>query len=85
MLLFFVRVARAAVDRGELGGVGKIFFALQIAMTIGALQCGVGRGPQSSFVERGWDSRLALARAAAGFVATQADLATRQRLGLLSV
>jgi hypothetical protein len=85
ILLFFIRMARAAVDRGELGGVGKILFALQITVTIGALQRGVGRSPQSSLVEGGWHSRLALARAATGFVAIQARLASRQRLGLLSV
>jgi hypothetical protein len=77
ILLFFIGMACAAVDRGELGGVREFLFALQIAVTIGALQCGVRRGPQSSLVEGRWDSRLALARAAGGFVATQAHLASR--------
>jgi hypothetical protein len=54
-------------------------------MTVGALQGGVGRGPQSSLVERGWNIGLALARASAGIVAIQARLASRQRLGLLGV
>ena len=85
ILLLFISVANSAVHCGKLGGVGKFFYALQIAVTIGALQCGVGRGPQSSLIEGGWDSRLALARAAAGFVAAQAHLASRQRLGLLGV
>jgi hypothetical protein len=85
ILLFFIRVARAAVDRGELGGVGKFLSAFQIAMTIGALQGGVGGGPQSRLVERGWDFRLALASSAAGIVAIQARFASRQRLGLLGV
>jgi hypothetical protein len=85
MLLFFIRVTRTAVDRSELGGVGKFLLALQIAVTIGALQGGVGRGPQSSLVEGRWDSRLALAGAAAGFVAIQARPAAWQRLGLLGV
>jgi hypothetical protein len=85
ILLFFISVASAAVDRGELCGVGKFFFAGQFAVTIGALQCGVGRGPESGLVEGGWDSRLALTSAAAGFVATQARLASRQRLGLLGM
>ena len=78
VLLFFIAVAPAAVNRGELGGMGKILSALQIAVTSAALrEGGVGRGPQSRFVERRWDSRLALAGATAGIVAIQARLASR--------
>ena len=87
ILLCFIGVARAAVNRSELCGVGKVVFLLagQLAVTIGAAQGGVGRGPQASLVERRRDSGLALARAAAGFVATQAQLASRQGLGLLGL
>jgi hypothetical protein len=83
ILLFFIRVAGAAIDRGELGGMRKILFALKIAVTIGALQGGMRRGAQSSLVKGGWDSWLALSRAPAGIVAIQARRASRQRLGSL--
>jgi hypothetical protein len=85
MLLCFIGVARAAVNRLELFGMGEFFFVSQIAVTVGALQCSVRRGPQASLVKGGWCSRLPLAGAGAGFVAIHARLASRQRLGLLGL
>ena len=83
ILLFLIGVARAAINRRELGGMGKIFSAFQIAVTVGAFERGVGRGSQSSLVEWRWDIRLALAGAAPGIVAIKTRFASRQRLGLL--
>jgi len=83
ILLCFIGMARAAVNRLELFWVGKFFPALQISVAIGALKCRVRRGPQGSRVEGGRHSRLPLACAGSGFVASQARLASRQGLGLL--
>jgi hypothetical protein len=82
MLLCFVGVARAAVNRLELFGMGKLLSS-QISVATCALKCSVRRGPQASLVEGGWRSRLPLACAGAGFVATHARLTSRQGLGLL--
>jgi len=84
MLLCFIGVARAAINRLELFGMGKLLSS-QISVAIGALKCNVRRGPQGSLIEGGWHSRLPLACAGAGCVATQARLASRQGLGLLGL
>ncbi len=83
ILFCFIGVARAAVNRLELLGVGKFFLALQISVAVRALKCSVRRGPQGSRVEGGRHPRLSLAYAGSGFVASQARLASRQGLGLL--
>jgi hypothetical protein len=82
VLLFFIGVAGAAVNRLEFFGMGKLLSS-QIGVTTGTLQCGVRRGSQGSRVEGGRHSRLSLACARSGFVATHARLASRQWLGLL--
>jgi hypothetical protein len=82
MLLCFIGVAGAAVNRLELFGMGKLLSS-QISVATCALKCRVRRGSQSSLVEGGWHSRLPLAGAGTGCVATHARLASRQGLGLL--
>jgi hypothetical protein len=82
MLLCFIGVARAAVNRLELFSMRKLLSS-QISVATGALKCSVRRGPQGRFIERGWHSRLPLACAGAGLVATHARLASRQGFGLL--
>ena len=82
VLLCSIGVAVAAVNRLELFGMGK-FLSSQISVATCALKCRVWRGSQTSLVERGWHSRLPLACAGAGWVATQAGLASRQGFGLL--
>jgi hypothetical protein len=82
MLLCFISVAGATVNRVESFGMGKLLSS-QISVATCALECGVRRGPQRSRIEGGRDSRLPLSGAGPGFVATQARLASRQRLGLL--
>jgi hypothetical protein len=84
MLLCFIGVARAAVNRLELFGMGKLLSS-QISVATGALEYSVRRGPEGSLVEGGWHSRLPLACPRAGFVATHARLTSRQGLGLLGV
>jgi hypothetical protein len=84
MLLCFIGVARAAVNRLELFGMGKLLSS-QLSVATGALECSVRRGPQGSLVEGGWHSRLPLACAGAGCVATHARLASRQVLRLLGL
>jgi hypothetical protein len=82
ILLCFIGVARAAINRLELFGMGELLSS-QISVATCALECSVRRGPQGGLVEGGWHSRLPLACAGAGFVATLARLASRQGLGLL--
>jgi hypothetical protein len=82
MLLCFIVVARAAVNRLEPFGMGK-FLSSQIAVATSALNRSVRRGAQGGSIEGGRHSRLPLASARSGFVASQARLASRQRLGLL--
>jgi hypothetical protein len=84
MLLCFIDVARAAVNRLELFGMGELL-SCQISVATCALKCRVRRGPQGSLVEGGWHSRLPLACAGAGCVAAHARLASRQGLGLLGL
>ena len=84
MLPFFIGVARAAVNRLELFGMGKLLSS-QIGVATCALECSVRRGPQASLVEGGWHSRLPLTCAGAGSVATHAWRASRQGLGLLGL
>ena len=45
ILLCFIGVARAAVNRLELFGMGKLLSS-QISVATGALKCSVRRGPQ---------------------------------------
>src|SRR5208337_5682705 len=60
ILLCFIGVARAAVNRLELFGMGKLFSS-QISVATCAFKCSVRRGPQGSRVEGGRHSRLPLA------------------------
>jgi hypothetical protein len=84
MLLCFIGVARAAVNRPELFGMGKLLSS-QLSVATRALECSVRRGSQGSLVEGGRHSRLPLARAGPGFVAAHARLASRQGLGVLGL
>src|SRR5208337_3734401 len=83
-LLCFIGVARAAVNRLELFGMGKLLSS-QVSVATRALEGSVRRSAQGSRVERGRHSRLPLSGAGPGFVATHARLASRQRLGLLGL
>jgi len=83
VLLLFIRVARAAVHRLEFLGMRE-FFPGELSVAARTLQRGVRRSAQGGLIERRGQSRLALARAAAGFVATKTRLGARKRFGLLS-
>ena len=74
----FQAAAREFAQKGEL-------LSSQISVATCALECSVRRGPQGSLVEGGWHSRLPLACAGAGCVATHARLASRQVLRLLGL
>jgi hypothetical protein len=64
--------------------MGKLLSS-QISVATGAFECSMWRSAQGSRVEGGRRSRLALACAGAGFVATHARLASRQGFGLLGL
>jgi hypothetical protein len=84
ILLLFVGMTGAALNRFQLLGMGKLFCG-QLGVATGAFKLGVGRRPQRGLVKGRRHPRLPLAYAAPCLVAIQAGFTPRQGLGLLRV
>src|SRR5271157_3079131 len=83
VLLALVGVARAAINRLEFLGMGKLLPG-QITVARRAFENGVRRSAQRRLIECGGHAWLPLADSATGFVAVQTRFATGEMFGLLS-